>query len=58
LCNSVRFPKDVLTAHDKVWGFDTFYYVDLNKKAVIAEKTLYYDKDGKLIDEHDSTPPF
>jgi hypothetical protein len=58
LCNSTRFPKDVLTAHDKVYGFDTFYYLDLNKKAVIAEKTLYYGKDGKLIDEHDSIPPF
>jgi len=56
LCNSVRFPKDVLTAHDKVYGFDTFYYLDLSKKAVIADKTIYYDKDGKLMDEHDSKP--
>ena len=58
LCNSTRFSKDVLTARDKVYGFDDLYYLDLNKKAVIAEKTLYYDKDGKLIDEHDSIPPF
>jgi len=55
LCSLVRLlPKNASTPDDKVYSFKDFYYLDLNKKAVIAEKTLYYDKDGKLIDEHDS----
>jgi hypothetical protein len=33
-------------------------YIDLKKRAVVAEKTLLYDKAGKLIHEQDSSPPF
>ena len=50
LCSSTRFPKNVLAANDKIYGFDTFCYLDL-KKRTVEEKTRYYDKDGKVIDE-------
>jgi hypothetical protein len=34
------------------------YYLDLDKKSVVAEKILYFDKAGKLISERDDSPPF
>ena len=32
--------------------------IDLSKRAVVAEKTVIYDKEGKVIHEHEEPPPF
>jgi hypothetical protein len=33
-------------------------YLDLARKTVVAEKTIFYDKAGKVIRENDKSPPF
>ena len=36
----------------------TLVYLDLAKKAVVGEKTLFYDQAGKVLREHYGSPPF
>jgi hypothetical protein len=32
-------------------------YIDLVKRALVADKTVYYDKDGKILDQRDAEVP-
>lgn len=43
--------KSTLPSLANLNSIKTVYYLDIGKKAVIAEKTFYYDKAGRLIDE-------
>jgi hypothetical protein len=53
LCN---IDKGAESATPSLANLDTvksFYYLDLHSKSVVAEKTLYYDSQGKLLLERD-----
>jgi hypothetical protein len=58
LCNLDQDAKSTLQSLTNLFSMKSLYYLDLNKKAVIAEKTFYYDKAGSVLLEHDATPPF
>ena len=58
LCNFVKSANGTLPSLGNFESVRHFYYLDSSKKAIVAEKTLYYDKAGKVIYEHDATPPF
>jgi len=36
----------------------TLIELDIERKAIVSEKTFYYNKEGKVIDEYDHIPPF
>lgn len=51
LCHYDVGAKSTLPSLSKLDSVKSFYYLDLNKRAVVARKTLYYDKESKLINE-------
>jgi hypothetical protein len=58
LCNLTQNSKSTLPSLDNLYSVKELYYLDLDKKSILADKTLYFDKSGKLIEEHDASPPF
>ena len=58
LCNHESGAKSTLPSLVNLDSIKSLYYLDLDKQSVVAEKTFYYDNAGKLIYEHDASPPF
>lgn len=58
LCNLDKGVKSTLPSLVDLDSVKELICLDPNKKAIMADKTFYYDKSGKLISEHDATPPF
>jgi hypothetical protein len=58
LCNLDKGAKSTLASLADLDSIKQFIYLDPNKKAILADKTIYYDKSGKVIHEVDATPPF
>ena len=58
LCHSDKHVNGNISSIGDFESLKALYYLDPNKKTIIAEKTFYYDKAGKLIYERDEKPPF
>jgi len=58
LCNHEGGAKSTLPSLANLDSVKTLYYLDLDKKTIVAEKTFYYDKGGKVILQRDASPPF
>lgn len=57
LCNLDQDAKSTLQSLTNLYSVKALYYLDLNKKTPVAEKTFYYDKAGNVLLEHDYPPP-
>ena len=53
LCHYDTGAKSTLPSLSKLDSVKSLYYLDLDKRAVVARKTLYYDSERKLISEND-----
>ena len=58
LCHSDKHVNGNISSIGDFESLKALYYLNPNKRTIIAEKTFYYDKAGKLIYERDETPPF
>lgn len=58
LYNKDRDAKSTLSSLTNLYCLKSLYYLDPKRNAVTAEKSLFYDEAGKLLLEHDGTPPF
>lgn len=58
LCHSEKDAKSTLPELKNLDSIRALYYLDVSKKAVIAEKIIYYDRAGSVIREIDVKPPF
>jgi hypothetical protein len=58
LCNFDDDAKSTLPSLANLHSVKSLYYLDITNKAVIAEKTIYLDKAGKVVEERNASPPF
>ena len=58
LCTLDKDVKGMLSSQVGFYSMKHLYYLDLNKRAIVADKIFYYDKGGKVIDENDASPPY
>jgi hypothetical protein len=58
LCNLDKNFNGKLASIGDFESVKQLIYLDPNKKAIVGGKSLYYDKNGKLIYEDDAIPPF
>lgn len=58
LCHSEKGAKSTLPELKNLDSIRALYYLDVSKKAVIAEKIIYYDRAGSVIREIDVKSPF
>jgi hypothetical protein len=58
LCSSEKDAKSTLPELKSLDSIKSVYYLDTSKKAVVAEKTFYYDGAGNVLREIEEQPPF
>ena len=58
LCDLDKGAKSTLPSLADLDSVKHLIYLDRNKKAIVADKTFYYDKAGKVLYELDASPPF
>lgn len=58
LCHVDQNAKSTLPSLANLDSVKSIYYLNAGKKAIVAEKTLFLEKGGKLIRQDDKSPPF
>jgi hypothetical protein len=58
LCNLDKSATSTLPSLADLDSVKQLIYLDPGKKAIVADKTFYYGKAGKVIYEFDASPPF
>jgi hypothetical protein len=57
LCTDITNAASTLPSLSSLCEIKGLVSIDLAKKALVADKTFYYDKDGKILDERDEMVP-
>lgn len=57
LCCDDKNAVSVLPSLSTLYEVKNLVYIDLAKRALVAEKTVYYDKDGKILDQRYAKVP-
>jgi hypothetical protein len=57
LCNDDKDAKSTLLSLSTLYEVKSLVFIDLGKRALVADKTIYYDKDGKILDQREAKVP-
>lgn len=58
LCYLMKDAKSTLPSLAALDSVKDFYYLDIQKKTILANRTVYYNKAGDVIYERNANPPF